>query len=337
MRNMVNTNNYTLENRVNPMIDGQLRQEANRLSDISKSNKNPVHLEIEHIPSTEHTIYFTKNYSIFKFLEENRKINDRNKKKIMKSMMVNGKLFSIVIINEKGEIIDGQHRVKSTIELEMNLPIQQRTGIYYVICKGYGIKEVQTYNDAVKRWDGLDFLHSYCKQGNENYIKFAEFMERYETDYWITLRMLNGNLHGKKTGVKSSKMNDDFRSGNFTFSLEHYINASNLMEKIGEIKKNNWFVGNIDRTFILAFDKISTIKNFDYTRFVNKLSNTKYQITEQGKRDLYLEQFGKIYNEGLPKNEQIKLPIKKSKNQTPLQTNTNKKTRINRKSKGNTP
>jgi hypothetical protein len=61
------------------------------------------------------------------------------------------------------------------------------------------------------------------------------------------------------------------------------------------------------------------------------------QITEQGKADLYLEQFGKIYNEGLPKDEQIKLPIKKSKNQTPLQTNTKKKTRINRKSKGNTP
>jgi hypothetical protein len=252
-------------------------------------------------------------------------------------MVVNGNLLSIVIINEKGEIIDGQHRVKIKMELEMHLPIEQRTGIYYIVCKGYGIKQVQTYNDAQKRWDGLDFLHSYCKQGNENYTQFDTFMKKYETDYWITLRMLNGNLHSSKTGVKVSEMNDNFRSGNFVFNLEHYINACNLMEKIQEIKTNNWFVGNIDRTFILAFDKISTTKNFDYNTFVNKLSKTKYQITEQGKKELYLEQFGKIYNEGLPKNQWIKLPIKKSKNQISVQTNTNKKTRINRKSKGNTP
>ena len=333
MKNMVNTKNYTLENGVNPMIDGQFRQEANRLSDISKSNKNSVHLEIEHIPSTEHTIYFTKNYSIFKFLEENRKINDRNKKKIVKSMMVNGKLFSVIIINEKCEIIDGQHRVKSMIELEMSLPVQQRTGIYYVILEGYGIKEVQTYNDAVKRWDGLDFLHSYCKQSNENYIKFKEFMDRYQTDYWITLRMLNGNLHNRKTGVKGSQMNDDFRSGNFVFNLDHYLNACNLMEKIQEIKNNNWFIGNIDRTFILAFDKIASIPNFDYKRFVKKLSTTPAQIMEQGKAALYIEQFGKIYNEGLPKNEQIKLPIKKSKNQTSVTSNTNTRKRTSRPSK----
>ena len=327
MRNMVNTNNYTLENRVQPLIDGQ-----HRLS----SKKSKI-AEIEHIPSSDYTVCFTKDYSIFKFLKENRMINDRNKKKIMRSIVVNGNLLSIVIINEKGEIIDGQHRVKIKMELEMHLPIEQRTGIYYIVCKGYGIKQVQTYNDAQKRWDGLDFLHSYCQQSNENYIKFAEFMKRYETDYWITLRMLNGNLHNRKTGVKGSPMNDDFRSGHFVFNLEHYINACNLMEKIQEIKNNNWFVGNIDRTFILAFDKIASIPNFDYKRFAKKLSNTRAQITEQGKADLYLEQFGKIYNEGLPKDEQIKLPIKKSKNQTPLQTNTKKKTRINRKSKGNTP
>lgn len=270
---------------------------------------------------------------MFKFLPENRVINDRNKKKIMKSMMVNGNLFSAVIINEKGEIIDGQHRVRIKMELEMHLPIEQRTGIYYIVCKGYGIKQVQTYNDAQKRWDGLDFLHSYCAQGNENYTQFDTFMKRYETDYWITLRMLNGNLHNRKTGVKSSQMNDEFRSGNFVFSLEHYINACNLMEKIQEIKNNNWFVGNIDRTFILAFDKIASIPNFDYKRFAKKLSNTRAQITEQGKADLYLEQFGKIYNEGLPKDEQIKLPIKKSKNRNSVPTSTNKKTRINRKSK----
>lgn len=323
MRNMVNSNNYTLENRVQPLIDGQHRL----------SSKKSKLAEIEHIPSSDYTVCFTKDYSIFKFLKENRMINDRNKKKIMRSMVVNGNLLSIVIINEKGEIIDGQHRVKIKMELEMHLPIEQRTGIYYIVCKGYGIKQVQTYNDAQKRWDGLDFLHSYCQQSNENYIKFAEFMKRYETDYWITLRMLNGNLHNRKTGVKSSQMNDDFRSGNFVFNLEHYINACNLMEKIQEIKTNNWFVGNIDRTFILAFDKIASIPNFDYKRFAKKLSNTRAQITEQGKADLYLEQFGKIYNEGLPKDEQIKLPIKKSKNRNSAPTNTNKKTRINRKSK----
>lgn len=328
MANMVNTN-YSLENRVEHFIDGQHRSESNKYGPRLNSSGR---LQWDHVPSSEYTIFFTKNYEMFKFLPENRKINSTNKKKLMKSMLLNGNLFSAIIINEDGEIIDGQHRMKIKIELESHLPIDQRTGVYYIICKGYGIKQVQTYNDAQKRWDGLDFLHSYCQQGNENYIKFQEFMDKYDTDYWITLRMMNGNLHNRKSGVKSSQMNDDFRSGKFIFNLENYINGSNLMEKVKEIKNNNWFVGKIDRTFILALDKVMSTKNFDYKRFSKQLSNTRAQITEQGKLDLYVEQFGKIYNQGLPKDEQIKLPIRNSKSVSPKSSITKKK-RINRQSK----
>ena len=332
MANMVNTN-YSLENRVEHFIDGQHRSESNKYGPQLNSSGR---LQWDHVPSSEYTIFFTKNYEMFTFLPENRPINRTNKKNLMKSMMLNGNLFSAIFINEKGEIIDGQHRVKIKIELELHLPIDQRTGIYYIICKGYGIKEVQTYNDAQKRWDGNDFLHSYCHQGNENYIKFKEFMVKYDTDYWITLRMLTGNLQKKKNGVKSSEMNADFRGGKFVFNLEHYINGSNLMEKVEEIKNNNWFLGKIDRTFIIALDKVVNIENFDYKRFAKKLSTTRAQITEQGKLDLYIQQFGKIYNEGLPKDEQIKLPIRNSKNVAPKSSNNNKKKRINRQPKKTT-
>lgn len=289
-----------LVNQVPQPVDGQ-----HRLTAIGrKSFKN-----YSHTPSETYTVYFTKNYEMFEFLEDNRELNERNKKKLMRSIAKYAKLFSAIIVNEKGEIIDGQHRLKSRMELEKNLPIDQRTGIHYIICKGYGIKEVQILNDAVKRWDGDDYLHSFCQQGESEYLKFKSFKDKYNTDYWITLRMLTGNLNKKSKG----DMNDSFRTGNLVIKQEEYDKSCDLMDKIEEIKNNNWFIGDIDRAFILAFHKVYNIPGFDYKVFVEKLAKTRSQITQQPKFDLYVKQFGKIYNQGLSKKKQISLPIKTTK------------------------
>lgn len=303
-----------LVNQVPQLVDGKHRLAATARSFFKNYS---------HTPSEEYIVYFTKNYEMFEFLEDNRKINQRNKNKLMKSIAKYAKLFSALIVNEKGQIIDGQHRLKSRMELEKNLPIDQRTGIHYIICKGYGIIEVQILNDAVKRWDGLDYLHSYCQQGNESYLTFKSFMEKYDTDYWITLRLLTGNLNAGKKG--HGDMNDLFRRGELTIKSDDYLSSCALMEKIQEIKNNNWFVGDIDRPFIIAFHKVYNIPDFNYRMFVKKLSNTKTQIVQEPKLELYLKQFGRIYNEGLPIAQQIKLPLRKTKKSVSLILTSNKK------------
>ena len=63
-------------------------------------------------------IFETKDYSIFKFREDNRLINANHVKKLAERMKENGWLStSVVTINGNGDVIDGQHRVKAAISV----------------------------------------------------------------------------------------------------------------------------------------------------------------------------------------------------------------------------
>ncbi|MBC8147318.1 MAG: ParB N-terminal domain-containing protein, partial [Bacteroidetes bacterium] len=77
-------------------------------------------------------IYKTKNYEKFKFMVGNRPINSAHTAKLIES--IKGKyLFNPIIINEKWEIIDGQHRFEAIKQL--NLPL------YFFINEGYSYDE----------------------------------------------------------------------------------------------------------------------------------------------------------------------------------------------------
>jgi len=79
-------------------------------------------------------VFETYNYSMFEPLKGNRAINPIHLKRITESIK-NNYLLSPILINEKGQIIDGQHRFKSAKDL--GLPIR------YIVAVRYGLKEVQ--------------------------------------------------------------------------------------------------------------------------------------------------------------------------------------------------
>ena len=61
-------------------------------------------------------IFETKDYSIFKFRDDNRLVNANHVKKLANRMKERGWLSSsVVTLNGSGEVIDGQHRVKACL------------------------------------------------------------------------------------------------------------------------------------------------------------------------------------------------------------------------------
>ena len=79
----------------------------------------------------ENVVFSTTKYDMFSFLDANRKLNVRNYSKLINSMKEE-QLKIPIIVNEKFQIIDGQHRF--TAEKELGLPV------YYMVQKGYGIE-----------------------------------------------------------------------------------------------------------------------------------------------------------------------------------------------------
>lgn len=223
-------------------------------------------------------IYTTKNYYKFKYLEGNRNVNPIHYERIKKSISENS-LFSIIVINENFEIIDGQHRFE--VCKELGLPIN------YVVCKGYGLKEVQMLNQNTKTWSGTDFLEAYCKLGNQDYIQFRNFMKQYDLKQNICLAISSGlNSAASNYNIK------DFNGGRFKF--KNYPQAVDIAEKINII--HSYYAGAKRRTFVLAL--LTALKNpsFNFTQFIHKLSYQSSVLVDCVSMKDYISVIEKIYN-----------------------------------------
>jgi hypothetical protein len=120
-------------------------------------------------------------------------------------------LICPIIVNEKMQVIDGQHRLQASRE----------TGspVHYIVVAGYGIEEVQRLNNNQKNWTKADFLEMYCAQGVRVYLEFKDFSNAFpELGFQACERILTGFSSGKRTGHVGGKKAQmmDFQEGKLT-------------------------------------------------------------------------------------------------------------------------
>ena len=116
-------------------------------------------------------IMVTENYDMFKKIGGNRKLNKTNYSKIVKSMKEE-QLIIPIVVNEKYEIIDGQHRYEACKDL--------RKPVYFYMVRGYGLEQVKRANIAFRNWKKENCLDMFIAEKNEVYIEFEEIKDRYD-------------------------------------------------------------------------------------------------------------------------------------------------------------
>jgi hypothetical protein len=127
----------------------------------------------------------TKNYEIFKTHASNRPIDKGNLRKIKGSIESKNMLeFRPLIVNEKMEVIDGQHRLQAAKELD--LPV------YYTIDKASEIGDIILLNQNQKQWKIEDYLNYFISIGNEDYRKTNSFMIENQINLRMCIRLLFG-------------------------------------------------------------------------------------------------------------------------------------------------
>ncbi len=116
----------------------------------------------------------TNEYDAFSYARDNRKIKENQKLK--EEIKANGILVPI-IVNEKHEIIDGQHRFEIARRLKLPIP--------YIVISGAGKKEMISINTTSKQWTIFDFIESYSEEGIEEYEIMKNLIERYSVNISI--------------------------------------------------------------------------------------------------------------------------------------------------------
>jgi len=115
-------------------------------------------------------VYKTNDLSIFKQIAGNRVPNPQHIKRLKTSILQYGMLCNPILVNDKMQVIDGQHRLIASKEAE--------SFIYYIILKDYSLSEVHTLNLNQKNWGKKDFMDGYADMGVESYIKLREFTNK---------------------------------------------------------------------------------------------------------------------------------------------------------------
>ena len=127
-------------------------------------------------------IFKTYDYSLFKKLRGNRDLREAHLKAITKSMEEDGYSHNLVQVNEKMEVIEGQHHVESCKAL--GLPV------YYYVVEGANINDVSVLNTTRKSWSFDDWMGRYVKYNYQEYKFYQCYKEKWGFDHWSTIFLL---------------------------------------------------------------------------------------------------------------------------------------------------
>ena len=194
-------------------------------------------------------VYETKDYNQFKFLANNRDINKNHVKKLAESMKER-RLVSPILVNELGEIIDGQHRFEAQKSLKMPVP--------YIIQNGYKEKEAQILNINTSNWTLNTWVKFYCREGIKDYIIYKDFKKKYKFENEQCCILLTG-YYKRQTLVegflKITDYNNAIRKAEMMWQIEPYFSKDGLT----------------DRMFCRAMFECFKNKEYDHSQFIKKL------------------------------------------------------------------
>ena len=229
----------------------------------------------EPMVKTSNQVHTTKDYFLFKPIDGNRNKNLLHLNRLKKSMEKTY-LFTVIIVNEKYEIIDGQHRFE--VIKELGLPL------HYIVCEGYGINEVHVLNQNSKTWNADDYLAGYISLGYPDYIKYAEFKEKYKLGHFECMTMLANSAN--KLSI------DIFYSGNF--KIHSLQQAESTIKKILLVEP--YYSGVRRRIFIFTMMGLFKNPNFQFTEFLQKLKLQPTALQDCPSVESYKMLIEEIYN-----------------------------------------
>lgn len=212
----------------------------------------------------------TNNYEIFKRVDGNRGLNQRNFNKLINSMKEE-QLKIPIIVNEKYEIIDGQHRFEAAKFL--GLPI------YFIIIKGYGLSQVKRANIVSSNWTKKDFLEMFITEGKEIYSEFKNICDRYDISIGILIK-----LFAKVQEKQSIKVSHDFEDGNLVLDGKEKV-----IEFLDALEKFNNFKHYKDTQFVTAFMRLYFRTEYSQNKMEGRIKKHFAILEKCNTVDEYLE------------------------------------------------
>lgn len=229
----------------------------------------------------------TDDYGKFKFIKGNRKIIESHVNSLMRAMKKND-LFTPIVVNDKLEVLDGQHRLEARKRLGFIVP--------YITVRDVGLEHIQELNCNQKGWVVNDYTDSYIELGKKDYEVYKWFRQKFGFSHSVSLTLLCDEYDNYSTsGVDNAKhrsLSAEFKQGDF--KVGNLEKAKATAEAILKFKVH--YKGVNRRAFVAAMLFLLTRKNFDIDYFYKKLENNPIYIKDVITADNYVDQIEELYN-----------------------------------------
>ena len=230
-------------------------------------------------------IYSTKNYKMFKKIIGNRDVSRNHVVQIINSIKRYGYFTNPVIVNERMEVIDGQHRIAALQELE--LPVD------YIIIKGADSSYCQHLNWGHRNWTLRTFIKYRSDIGDGNYkLLDCLFIAHPLISNQVILSIANTPVRFFGAGTQ------DYLNGNLELSRKHYEWADDLLTRYEPIYKACKGIDTYKKGLYGAALFALTIPGIDEKRLLNVLSKRSTLRTD-GTAKGCIETLDSLYNHGL--------------------------------------
>lgn len=232
------------------------------------------------------TIFKTYDLDIFKIMKQNRPLNAPHVSRVETNIRTFGMLCNPIIVNEKMEVIDGQHRLSASKRIN--------TFVYYIIVAGYNLEIVKALNIVGQKWTSLDYLNSFANDGMKDYILIRKFMNKHEV-FNISICILLCSQTKSVQQLGNSKNNLSmfkkglYKIGDLKIAEQYAIKIKQIepyFSKYKEIKFASALIG-------LFLDKPD---EFKFKEFINKLKLQPTKLIQCATRQQYKEIIEQIYN-----------------------------------------
>jgi hypothetical protein len=222
----------------------------------------------------------TTNYSLFSLTDFNRDVSKT--KKLEASMKKHGfiEAYPLHVVKESGKLkIKGGHH-RFTVAANLGLPIP------YVICSD--TSSIHELEDATIKWSMEDYLVSFVRLGDPDYIAVKKFNERTNIPLAMCVSMLAGET------ASSNNHRARFKNGEFSIS-KNTKNAEDVADIVGELKKCGVTWG-ASALCVGTLSRIVSAGHADIVRLKARIKANAGSIQKKANHDQFMEMWEDIYN-----------------------------------------
>lgn len=245
----------------------------------------------------DYKVYQTKDYSVFKYMKENRDVKEQRVKKIRKSIDNVGWLRDPLLVNEKMEIIDGQGRFE--VLKEKGLPVE------FVIQERIGVDECRAMNQDQTNWSVSDYVNSYCDSGNTNYMNLKELADKHKEFNIMTIYSISNSKFSCGGGGDNSRI---LKSGKLEFPETKFEEARETLNYVSRFVHIANRIGGSRSLFYCVIGFIYQNRLCDTERLYDMLDKYSNRIPPVAATKETMVEISNVYNYRL-KQERVHFEI----------------------------